>query len=144
MQFRVVKFCRNYLLVLLVLLPLMGLAELLPGLAPSPLAVIFLPLLAAATFEGQAYARAMRARPRFCQSCGTACKMTLAAGVCGGGLFLTGAQISPSAIAALGLNPSAESLRGSLLLALLGFVTLRLGYAFGLATELKSQRLLAR
>ena len=140
MLFRSIHFCLNYCVALVCTFLLMILIRFLPDLSPGYAALVILPLVVVATVEGKSCARLQRVRPRNCQVCLASVQMMVLALVIARIFFLIGNEFLPVHIAQLGLHKFDSIWLAIGAFAVSAFVALRVGFALGLATELKGQQ----
>ena len=131
MYFRTFWFLANYLLSFIGTVLLMTLLEFVPGLQPSLAPLLVLPLLISSTIEGQHYAQIHHTRPSPRKCWIAALKMTVLVviSVCVTLPFVLWWQGNLAWI-----GPSA------LILVAVALLLLRIGYAIGLASELKGRQ----
>lgn len=132
MYFRNVWFLANYLTSFLGVALLMKLLQYVPGLESGLAAMLALPLLIAAMIEGQHYARVNRTRPSTNKCWVVALTMSALVGAVALVLLL---------LIALWQRQYALPGVNFFLIAAVTLPLLRIGYAIGLASELKGQNL---
>jgi hypothetical protein len=142
MLFRGCRFSVNYCLAVVATLALMLLVERACGLKSSLAALLILPLLAAARVEGKAFARLNRNKPEGLACCSAALRMTAVSSILALALTWVAALLAPGTSTTLDLSPSDLFGLSVLVFALVAFPVARCGYAFGLASELRAQRML--
>lgn len=131
MYFRIFWFIVNYLASFVGVALLMQLLQFVPGLQSGLAAMLALPLLIAAMIEGQHYARAQRAGPPASKCWFVALKMSALVGVVAFTTFL---------LFAFWQRQYGWPSLNIVIIAVATLPLLRIGYAIGLSSELKGQR----
>ncbi len=140
MSIRVCRFCLNYCVALVCTFLLVRLIGMLSGLSTGYASLLVLPLFVVATLEGKSFARLRRAQPRKRQSLAASLQMMVLALVVGTAFYILGRQFIPGVVSLLAL-PAIDNIWLAVAIISGGtLIVLRLGYAFGLASELKGQQ----
>ena len=134
MYFRKLRFVVNYTVSLLGVAFLTRVLDFLLGLQSGMATILALPLLISAMIEGQCFAHRTRCRPCAKTSFVIAATMTVLAG---------GAAIIALLLVSVWQRQNALPDANWLIVTLAAFFLLRIGYAIGLASELKGQQVSA-
>ena len=138
-----VRYFRNYSLALLATVLLMHIVDALPGLESSKIALAFFPLLVAATAEGMAVARTKRFHPGKRVAWKAAAQMAAISVFAGFSALLLAAWVAPNLFGNLGVYPSVSVSAQLFGLALCSLLVLRIGFSYGLLSELRNQQSLS-
>ena len=140
MIFRATHFCMNYCIALIATFAIVAGIELLPGLDAGYYSLILLPLFVVSVIEGQHFARQRRARPRACQSCLASLQMSVMALLMAKGILVVAENLAPRAVSLIDLPQVDNPWVAVAVICGAAGVMLRLGFALGLAVELRGQR----
>ncbi|MFK7746053.1 MAG: ABZJ_00895 family protein [Roseobacter sp.] len=141
MFFRSCFFCINYIVMTIALFVLMLFVETLPGLAFSIAVVLILPLVISSTIEGQAFAREHKERPSGVSCWMASLRMLGFVSVIVTAVALVRGLLDPSRLDPFKTAAPIDLLMMGLFLASSAWLILRVGYAIGLASELKGQQI---
>ena len=137
--FRGFHFCRNYVVALVGTFALLLGFERIPGLNPGYSALLVMPLLAVSVVEGKTFARASRVRPRNSAACLACLKMAVLSAIIVMLVWMAGQAWLPGLLAALGPLPFDSLTVTAIAFVMSAMLTLRLGFHFGVTSELQAQ-----
>lgn len=138
--FRDLYFCINYLLALLATFVATTTLDQLGGLHGGHAVLLVLPMIASAMIEGQQFARRYRMKPTVRECWQASLRMTALIILMMLTVFIPMILVHPDTAAKLATIDPTGRASVYVLLCFLSCCLLRVGYAIGLATELKAQQ----
>lgn len=138
--FRSFRFCLNYLIALAATFLAMMVLQVLGGLKSGFAVLVILPLIASGMVEGQVFVRRYGHRPTVPQCWQASLRMTAMVVLMMLSVAVPLLVLSPGSLADLAEVDATGRAAVYLLLCFISCCTLRIGYAIGLATELKAKQ----